>query len=116
MISGCGSKSEVEDIHFTGLLDAQYLYLTPASAKCRQSSTAYGATGKNVSTVGPVPGSSVELHLDSAIYGDNAGIQSLNGVLQVLRYGGYGVKASGLVGLYLDLDVSWMQFITGRAP
>ncbi|VDK38397.1 unnamed protein product, partial [Gongylonema pulchrum] len=39
-----------------------------------------------------------------------------NGVLQVLRFGGFGVKGSGLAGLYLDLDVSWMQFITGRAP
>ncbi|VDK64433.1 unnamed protein product [Gongylonema pulchrum] len=77
MISGCGRKWEVEDIHFTGLLDAQYFYLTPASAKCRQNFTAYGATGKNVSIVEPVPGKAVELHLDSATYGNNAGIQSL---------------------------------------
>ncbi|VDK39170.1 unnamed protein product [Gongylonema pulchrum] len=77
MISGCGRKWEVEDIHFTGLFDAQYLYFTPASAKCQLSFTAYGATGKKVSVVEPVRGKAVELHLDNATYGNNAGIQSL---------------------------------------
>uniref|UniRef100_A0A183D2T3 Thermopsin n=1 Tax=Gongylonema pulchrum TaxID=637853 RepID=A0A183D2T3_9BILA len=36
--------------------------------------------------------------------------------LQVLRFGGYGSQGSGLTGSYLDLDVSWTQFVTGRTP
>ncbi|VDK47212.1 unnamed protein product [Gongylonema pulchrum] len=75
-ISACGRRTELIDRHFTGLVDAEHFYLTPTAEYCRLNVTAYGTTGKNVSIVVSESGSTVQLDLDSATYGNNAGIQS----------------------------------------
>ncbi|VDM98016.1 unnamed protein product [Thelazia callipaeda] len=103
--TGCGET--LNDYHVFMQLAAERILVTQ-SPYCIVPFSTYGDSGKSAEYFDPY--TSEDIHLSG--YGLNAGVNSSLGMLQVLQYGGYNLNET-FDGAYLDMAVSWSQFVTG---
>ncbi|VDK27993.1 unnamed protein product [Gongylonema pulchrum] len=101
----------VMDYHVSMLLETEKYVVTQAST-CVGWFSVYGESGYEKLYISPPQSKNVLLH--KLIFGLNAGVNSSSSMLQVLKYGGNGVPEM-MHTSFLDLAVSWSQFVTGSA-
>uniref|UniRef100_A0A0R3RXD8 IgGFc_binding domain-containing protein n=1 Tax=Elaeophora elaphi TaxID=1147741 RepID=A0A0R3RXD8_9BILA len=95
------------DYHVSMMLDAQKFLVTQGDLFCNAEFTVFNDMENQIL----FPLKEVYNEVEFADYSQYAGIDSSSVMLQVLRYGGW--ENEFINGSYLDLDISWSQFVTG---